>query len=221
MKYPVSRCAVACVFLLGASLAHAADFWYAGVGLGYGKVDFYPADFSSANTPPPIGPAAESIRNADLGFTGALGVQLNRNWALEVNFIQLGKFSYKYMYPEGTQEDIYSVSGWGTSLLPTVPVTRNFSLFGRLGILFSQTRLTIRNPVRDGGGIRVFDGTVLDQQTNQTSFLSGLGAQYFVNRDFGIRIEYQNLGKVGTSSCGDCTGRANAQFLSASAILTF
>src|SRR5215471_13580992 len=42
MKYPVSRCAVACVFLLGASLAHAADFWYAGVGLGYGKVDFYP-----------------------------------------------------------------------------------------------------------------------------------------------------------------------------------
>jgi OmpA-OmpF porin, OOP family len=222
MKYPVSRCVIACVLLLGAPLAHAAgpDYWYAGVGLGYGKVEFYPADFSSAGSP--FGSAAETIRDADLGFTGALGVQFNRNWALELNFIQLGKFTYKYAYPQGTQEDIYAVSGWGTSLLPTVPVTRNFSLFGRLGVLASQTRLTVRNVAKNNGtGVPVFDGTILDAQTNQTSFLSGFGAQYFVNRDFGIRVEYQNLGKVGTSSCGDCTGRANAQFLSASALFTF
>jgi OmpA-OmpF porin, OOP family len=221
MKYPVSRCVVACALLLGAPLAQAAgtDYWYAGVGLGYGKVEFYPADFSSASSP--FGPASESIRDADLGFTGFLGVQLNRNWAVEVNFIQLGKFSYKYAYPQGTQEDIYEVTGWGTSLLPTVPVTRNFSLFGRLGVLASQTRLTVRNLAKNVGGVPTFDGTVVDAQTNQTSFLSGIGAQYFVNRDIGIRVEYQNLGKVGTASCGDCTGRANAQFLSASAVFTF
>jgi OOP family OmpA-OmpF porin len=185
------------------------DYWYAGVGLGYGKVEFYPADFSSN------GVASEEIRDADLGFTGALGVQFNRNWAAEVNFIQLGKFSYKYTVGANTQEDVYEVSGWGTSLLPTVPVTRNFSLFGRLGILASQTRLTLRNPGP------AFNGSITAVQTNQTSFLSGFGAQYFVNRDFGIRVEYQNLGKVGNSSCGTCTGRANGQFLSASGLFTF
>jgi OOP family OmpA-OmpF porin len=159
--------------------------------------------------------ASEKIRDADLGFTGSLGVQFNKNWAVEVNFIQLGKFSYKYEVGGNTQEDVYEVSGWGYSLLPTVPITRNFSLFGRLGALASQTRLTVRNPYPS------FNGTITAVQTNQTSFLSGFGAQYFVSREVGIRVEYQNLGKVGTSGCAACTGRANAEFLSASALFTF
>lgn len=210
MKYPVLRHVVASV-LLAAPLANAvgADYWYAGVGLGYGKIEFYPADFSSN------GAAEEKIRDADLGFTGALGVQFNRNWAFEVNFIQLGKFSYKYTVGANTQEDIYEVSGWGGSLLPTVPLTRNFSLFGRLGVLAGQARTTIKNPAP------AFNGSQTAVQVNTTSFLSGFGAQYFLNRDLGIRVEYQNLGKVGTSGCATCTGRANAQFLSASALFTF
>jgi hypothetical protein len=58
-------------------------------------------------------------------------------------------------------------------------------------------------------------------QVNETSFLTGFGAQYFLNRDFGMRVEYQNLGRVGSSGCSTCTGRANAQFLSASALFPF
>jgi OOP family OmpA-OmpF porin len=210
MKCAVSRCVLASVLLLAAPLAEAVDYWYSGVGLGYGKVDFYPADFSSN------GLASETIRDADLGFTGALGVQLNKNWALEVSFIQLGKFSYKYTQGANTQEDVYEVSGWAGSLLPTVPLTRNFSLFGRLGAMAAQTRNTIRNAAPS------YNGSISAVQVNVTTFLSGFGAQYFINRDLGIRVEYQNLGRVGTEgSCGTCTGRANAQFLSASALFTF
>ena len=211
MKYPVLRCVVASV-LVAAPLANAvgADYWYAGVGLGYGKIAFYPADFSSNGT------ATETIRDADLGFTGALGIQINKNWAFEVNFIQLGKFSYKYTQGANVAEDVYEVSGWGGSLLPTVPLTRNLSLFGRLGALAGQTRTTFRNPAP------AFNGSITSVQVNTTSFLSGFGAQYFVSRDLGIRVEYQNLGKVGSSDCASsCTGRANAQFLSASALFTF
>jgi OOP family OmpA-OmpF porin len=211
MKYPVVRYLVASVLLLTPwAGAVGADYWYAGVGLGYGKIEFYPADFSSG------GSAQETIRDADLGFTGAFGLQMNRNWAFEVNFIQLGKFSYKYTQGANTQEDVYEVSGWGGSLLPTIPLTQNFSVFGRLGVLAAQTRNTIRNPAP------AYNGSITPIQVNTTSFLSGFGAQYFINRDIGIRLEYQNLGKVGTSgACGTCTGRANAQFLSASALFTF
>ena len=210
MKCAVSRCVLASVLLLAAPLAEAVDYWYSGLGLGYGKIEFYPADFSSN------GAATETIRDADLGFTGALGFQINRNWGVEVNFIQLGKFSYKYTQGANVQEDVYEVSGWGGSLLPTIPLTRNFSLFGRLGVLAAQTRTTIRNPAP------AFNGSITAIQVNTTSFLSGFGAQYFLNRDFGIRVEYQNLGKVGTSgACETCTGRANAQFLSASALFPF
>jgi OOP family OmpA-OmpF porin len=210
MKCAVSRCVLASVLLLAAPLAEAVDYWYSGFGLGYGKVDFYPADFSSN------GAATETIKDADLGFTGALGVQINRNWAFEVNFIQLGKFSYEYTQGANTQQDIYEVSGWGGSLLPTLPLTRNFSLFGRLGAMAAQTRTTIKNPAPS------YNGSISAVQVNVTTFLSGFGAQYFINRDFGIRVEYQNLGRVGVGgSCGTCTGRANAQFLSASALFTF
>jgi len=210
MKCAVSRCVLASVLLLAAPLAEAVDYWYSGLGLGYGKIEFYPADFSSN------GAATETIRDADLGFTGALGLQINKNWAVEVNFIQLGKFSYKYSQGANEQEDVYEVSGWGGSLLPTIPLTRNLSLFGRLGVLAAQTRTTIRNPAP------AFNGSITAIQVSTTSFLSGFGAQYFLNRDFGIRVEYQNLGKVGTSgACGTCTGRANAQFLSASALFPF
>jgi opacity protein-like surface antigen len=201
--------------LLAAPLANAvgADYWYAGVGLGYGKVEFYPADFSSNGT------ASETIRDADLGFTGAVGVQINKNWAFEVNFIQLGKFSYKYTVPGFTtpQENIYEVSGWGGSFLPTVPLTRNLSLFGRLGAMATQTRDTVKNPITNG----VQTNTSTASQVNTTTFLSGFGAQYFVSRELGLRVEYQNLGKVGNTGCATCTGRANAQFLSASALFTF
>lgn len=212
MKYPVLRCVVASVLLV-APVANAlgVDYWYGGVGLGYGKIEFYPADFSSN------GAFAETVRDADLGFTGALGVQFNKNWGLELNFIQLGKFSYKYTQGAAVQEDIYEVSGWGLSLMPTVPLTRNFSIFGRLGALASQTRNTIRNPFVNG----VPTGSITAVQVNETSFLTGFGAQYFLNRDFGMRVEYQNLGRVGSSGCATCTGRANAQFLSASALFPF
>jgi hypothetical protein len=82
--------------------------------------------------------------------------------------------------------------------------------------LAGQTRNTIRNPAP------AYNGSISSVQVNTTSFLSGFGAQYFVSRDIGFRVEYQNLGKVGTAGgCGTCTGRANAQFLSASALFTF
>ncbi|HKW37866.1 MAG TPA: outer membrane beta-barrel protein [Burkholderiales bacterium] len=212
MKYPVLRCVVACVLAVAPLGAVAGpDYWYAGVGLGYGKVAFYSDDFSSN------GAAQESIKDADLGFTGAVGVQLTKHWGFEVNFIQLGKFTYKYDVGGAVQEDRYEVSGWGFSVLPTLPLTRNFSAFGRLGVLASQTRLTVRNPIVGG----VPTNAITPFQTNETSFLFGLGAQYFLNRDFGLRVEYQNLGKVGNTGCGTCTGRANAQFLSASALFAF
>jgi hypothetical protein len=83
----------------------------------------------------------------------------------------------------------------------------------------TQVRNTIRNPASSP---TPFDGSITAVQVNTTTFLSGFGAQYFLNRELGIRVEYQNLGKVGTAgSCSTCTGRANAQFLSASALFTF
>jgi OmpA-OmpF porin, OOP family len=208
MKHPALRCTVAALLLSGVCSTHAADsYWYTGLGVGYSRVKFYSADFSSG------GGAIERKKEFDAGFKGFLGYQINRNWAAELSYVSLGNFKYQYGIGSVTQEDFYKVTGWGFSAVPTVPFTDNFSLYGRFGGFFSQTRITIHS-----------QGGVSDFQTDGTSFLTGFGAQYFFNGETGIRIEYENFGKVGsgcTPGVTNCTGRANAKMVSVNAIFKF
>jgi OOP family OmpA-OmpF porin len=202
MKHPALRCTVAALLLLGVCSTYAADsYWYTGLGVGYSRVKFYSADFSSG------GAINERKKDFDAGFKGSLGYQINRNWAAEVSYVSLGDFEYAYGV---TQQDFYKVTGWGFSAVPTVPFTNNFSIFGRFGGFFSQTRITVNKP-----------GTVSSFQTDNTSFLTGFGAQYFFNTDTGVRVEFENFGKVGNPSCATCTGRANAKMVSVNALFKF
>jgi hypothetical protein len=213
MKHPALRCTAAALLLSGACSTYAVDsYWYTGLGVGYSRVKFYSADFSSG------GVANERKKEFDAGFKGFLGYQINRNWAAEVSYVSLGDFKYQYGFGSVTQDDFYKVTGWGFSVVPTIPLTQNFSFYGRFGGFLSQTRITIRNPGA------VLNGPVPNFQSDETSFLTGFGAQYFFNGETGIRIEYENFGTVGsacTPSVTDCTGRANAKMVSASAIFKF
>jgi len=204
MNSAALRFAVMALLLSGGLSAHAADAeWYTGLGIGYSRVQFYPADFSSG------GASNESTRTVDAGFKGFLGYQINRNWAAEVSYVTVGKFQYKYT--SISRIDDYKVTGWGFSAVPTIPLTDSFSLYGRLGGFFSQARITVRD-----AGV-----ATSDEQSSQISLLAGFGLQYFFSGETGLRIEFENFGKVGNSTCGTCTGRANAKMLSASAVFKF
>lgn len=209
------------MLLSGVPSAHAFDdYWYVGLGVGYSRVQFYPVDFSFFGAPScsPSGPCSESKKEFDAGFKGFMGYQINRNWAAEVSYATVGKFHYKYDDGSVIRDAVYKVTGVGFSLVPTVPLTRNFSLYGRLGAFFSQTRLTIYN---DGF---VVGATSAARQESQVSALTGFGAQYFFDEESGIRIEYENFGTVGscpTSPCPGNTGRVNAKMASINMIFPF
>ncbi len=216
MKYPVLRCAVAALLLLAAPLAHAVeDYWYVGLGVGYSRVQFYPVDFSFGGGPCPLVPCTESKKAFDAGFKGFFGYQINRNWAAELSYATVGKFHYLYNNGSITQDATYKVSGVGFSLVPTVPLTKNFSLYGRLGTFFSTTRLTFYN----AGFVAGDAGAGL--QSSDPTLLTGFGAQYFFDDENGIRIEYENFGTVGDCSMRPCVGRANAKMASFNLIFKF
>ena len=221
MKYPVVRCVLAALLLSGAPSAHAVDdYWYAGLGIGYSWVQFYPVDFSSGGSATCSfrGPCRESKKEFDAGFKGFIGYQINRNWAAELSYATVGKFHYKYDDGTVTQDAVYKVTGVGFSAVPTVPFTRNFSLYGRLGAFFSQTRLTRYN------NQFVVSAVSAGVQSSQASLLSGFGAQYFFDDESGMRIEYENFGRVGSECSANvpiCTGRANAKMVSANLIFKF
>jgi len=217
MKYPAVRCAVAALLLSGVPLARAAeDYWYIGLGVGYSRVQFYPADFS-----PGVGTFTDSKKEFDAGFKGFLGYQINRNWAAEFSYATVGKFHYKRDNGSVTQDATYKVTGVGFSLVPTVPLTRNFSVYGRLGAFVSQARLTLYNE----GFVAGVNSA--GRQVDQMNALTGFGAQYFWDEESGIRLEYENFGQVGSrvdnacASAGTCIGRANAKMVSANLIVKF
>jgi len=214
MKHPVLRCSVAALLLSGVCPTYAADsYWYTGLGVGVSQAKFYPADFAGT-------PFIEKKKEFDSGFKLFIGQQINRNWAAELSYATVGKFHYKYDNGSVTQDGVYKVTGVGFSAVPTINFTRNLSVFGRLGGFFSQTRLTFYN----SGFQQNVSGA--GRQFSDTSLLSGFGAQYFFDGESGVRIEYENFGRVG-DACnpnfppGTCTGRANAKMISASAIFKF
>ncbi len=158
MKHPALRCTAAALLLSGVCSTYAADpYWYTGLGVGYSRVQFYPADFKAG-----VAGVDESKKEFDAGFKGFLGYQINRNWAAEVSYVSVGKFQYKYTDTTAnvTQLDDYKVTGWGFSALPTVPLTNNFSFYGRLGAFFSQARITFYNVgfVVGNNGVGVLGG---------------------------------------------------------------
>jgi len=213
MKHPVLRCSVAALLLSGVCPTHAADsYWYTGLGVGLSQAKFYPADFSGTAF-------TEKKKEFDSGFKLFIGQQINRNWAAELSYATVGKFHYKYDNGSITQDGVYKVTGVGLSAVPTINFTRNLSVFGRLGAFFSQTRLTFYNSGFVAGT------TSAGRQFSDTSLLSGFGAQYFFDGESGVRIEYENFGRVG-DACNPnlpapCTGRANAKMVSASVIFKF
>lgn len=214
MKYPALHYAVTALLLSAACPSHAADpYWYTGLGIGYSKVQFFPADFSSGGT------FVETQKNYDAGFQGFVGYQFNRNWAAEASYTTVGKFHY--MYGNGsnvTKDGVYKVTGWGLSILPTVPLSENFSLYGRFGAFVSQTRLTFYNDNFVAGN------TSAGVQNGEITVLSGFGAQYFLDDQVGVRLEYENFGTVGgcdTPGDATCTGRANAKMISVNALFKF
>jgi len=216
MKSPALRFAVAALLLSGLpSTAAANTYWYMGLGMGLGWIQFYPADFSPSPCP---ATCTDTRQEFDAGFKGFIGYQINRTWAFEASVTTVGKFHYKRNNGTVTQDAIYKVKGGGFSFVPTIPFTRNFSLFGRLGGFSSQTRLTIDNENFVAGA------SSPGVQSNRFSPLTGFGAQYFFDEESGIRVEFENFGKVGSAcsaSSPTCTGRANAKMISASLVFPF
>lgn len=207
MKSPAFRFALTALALLSAPLAHAADpDWYLGLGAGYARAKFYTADFSFG------APTTETKKEFDSGYKIFLGYRFNRLWALEGAYANLGNFQYHYENIQGTgasERHDYKVTGFSLSLLPMVPFGNKFSIYGRLGVFSSTARRTISTGTNTG----------FSAQASDISPLTGVGMQLKLDEETDVRLEYENYGRVGSTSGG--VGRANAQMLSVSAVFRY
>jgi len=119
------------------------------------------------------------------------GYRASRNFAAELGYIDLGEMNIG-----GTSAN---ASAWELVGLGIVPLTGQISGYGKLGFYRGQAK---------GGGLT----------ERRTDLTFGLGAQYEVSRNVGVRLEWQRYTDFGGGSFG---GVVDQDVLSLNAIYRF
>ena len=117
------------------------------------------------------------------GFKVFGGYQLNKNFAVEGGYFDLGKFGYTATtVPAGTLNGNIKLRGLNLDLVGILPLTEKFSAFGRAGLNYAQARdnfsgtgaVQVRNP---------------NPSKNDTNYKLGLGLQYALTESLAVRAE--------------------------------
>lgn len=168
-------------FVLAASPALAQNLYVAG-------------DFGLAR-------ASDACRGMDLaGITGckntasawrvSVGYDFTPNWGAELGFADYGSAALGVAtvpvvfagrtFPVGASLGQWKAWGYELAGIGTMPLSREFGVFGKLGL--AQTTINLTVP-----GTRSVTNTIA----------WGFGAKYAVTRSFAIRVQYERIGVIG------------------------
>ena len=127
MRHATSRVAAA-LLLASASLPAMAQYDSVGVYL-FGNVGQAEADLNDADVPG----LSSSVDDEDTGYKLGLGLQLNRYFAIEGTWVDLGEYTYKARGDEGSLKADVEVSGFGGNLVGRLPFDYGLSLYAKAG----------------------------------------------------------------------------------------
>ena len=129
--------------------------------------------------------SASSINDDDrsTGYKIFGGYQLNRNFAVEGGYFDLGNFGYTATtVPAGTLAGRIKLRGLNLDLVGTVPLSEKFSVFGRAGLNYAQAR----DAFSGTGAVQVANP---NPRKNDTNYKLGLGLQYALTESLAVRAE--------------------------------
>jgi OmpA-OmpF porin, OOP family len=188
--FPVERISMKKVFLAGAIAAAfvampASAQWYVGGGVGSSKIN------GADGVVTPLMITGADSNKASVKIYG--GYQFTPNWGVEAQYADLGNRDFAIRNLAGVQlatgslkATQFSIAGTGT-----LPLSSNFSLFGKLGISSNHGKIAAVG--------------VADRGT-KTSPLVGVGVAYNFNPKLAVRLEYEDFGKF--SNDGGASGGA-------------
>lgn len=170
--------------MLNGSLAVAEDSgWYGGANLGQSRANIDNARIAAQLRG--VGLTSTSIidNNRDTGFKLYGGYQVNRNFAFEGGYFDLGQFGFtSTTLPLGTLAGNIKLKGLNLDALGILPITDRFSAFGRVGMNYAEARDTFRGT----GAVIVLNPTPSKRELN---YKFGVGLQYALSPAVGVRAE--------------------------------
>jgi OOP family OmpA-OmpF porin len=134
----------------------------------------------------------------------AYGYNFTPAWGMEISYGDFGVAKEEGTFPdtpagitpyEATPTPYvwtWDAVGWEIAGTGTLHLGDSFSLIGKLGVYHAQTGSELMVTTQTSG----LWHAVSHEDSTGTS--AGISAQYDINRDFAMRIQYQNFGKIGT-----------------------
>lgn len=176
---------------LNTQVVVAADSgWLAGANLGQSQAEIDDARIAASLQ----GAGFDStIRDDDTDFPAFKlygGYKFNRHFALEGGYFNLGKFGYTANatvagVPAGTLTGKIKIQGLNVDAVGILPFTKNFSGFGRLGLIYAEAK---DNFSSTGAVPAPADPS---PSKRDLGYKAGLGLQYDITRHVGLRAELE------------------------------
>ncbi len=157
--------------------------WYLGGNIGRTDQDI--DDAAIVNRLATQGRTTTSIEHTghDRGYKVFGGYQLNRNFAIEGGYFDLGSFGYTARTaPLGSQTGDVGYKGLNLDLVGIVPLTEKFSAIGRVGV----TSIRASSSFSATGGVGLPAGTSSSRSTNAKY---GVGVMYDFTPSLAMRVE--------------------------------
>jgi OmpA-OmpF porin, OOP family len=147
------------------------------------------SDFDDGNAVPDL-ITSGTVDGSDSGFKIFGGYQFNKNLALELAWVDLGKASYSgtFLGAPVTGGSV-DTTGLNFSVVGILPLNPSFELFGKIGFFTWEAN------ARDTTGGVPFSG-----KADGTDVSFGIGASYNINRNLSVRAEWEQFKAVDTIS---------------------
>ena len=168
-----------------AAMAEDALGWYGGANVGRTNATIDNARITSGLAAGGLTVNSIADRDRDTGYKVFGGYQINQNFAVEGGYFDLGKFGYTAnTTPAGSISGDMRVRGLNLDLVGTLPVSERFSVFGRAGINYAQTKDNFSST----GAVRVINPNPSERGAN---YKLGVGLQYAITDALSVRGELE------------------------------
>jgi OOP family OmpA-OmpF porin len=194
VSHLVARSVICLVSAFGAGTASADGVF---VGLGGGEVRLRSAEDVLSGT---------QFDDSDTGFKLYGGYQIDRYFAVELAYADLGTFVGRSDFFGLPLTDTWEASALSISLTGSAWLSERFALFAKVGVSYWRVDDSDR-----------FGGFALDTDASGADLSYGVGAEFDFTHRFGLRLEYDGLigvGDAGTNRQDD----AEVDMLSLSAV---
>src|SRR5436190_15662552 len=168
---------VTAALTLGRTMVKAQDAgWYGGLDLGASHLS---------------GLDLGSLDRSDTAWGFDLGYRVNRNFALEGAYTDLGKFHYSTDTVDGS----YRANALSLAAVGILPLESNWSLYGKAGLAHTQAKLDAPSDVSD----------------KRNGLLVGAGAMYDINRNVYAKAGWDRYASIGSDAT---TGKSDIDVFS-------